>query len=80
MTVHASFSTTIGNVGAMAASVRQAFYDTFADYCPYTDLLNQTLERLAERGIDLPEYPHDEVPQHGILDLSEVLKSDYAFS
>lgn len=80
MTVHDSFSTTIGNVGVMSASVRQAFYDTFADYCPYTDLLNQTLARLSERGIDLPENPHDEIPEPGTLDLSEVLKSDYAFS
>ena len=43
MVDHDSFSTTIGDVKAMADAVRKAFYDTFNDHCP-TDLLEQTRE------------------------------------
>ena len=48
MTVHDSFSTTIDNVGVMAWAIRQAFYETFDQYCPYEELLKQTMARLPD--------------------------------
>lgn len=76
MTVHDSFSTTIGNVASMSVSVRQAFYWLFDNHCPYTELLEQTLARLEQA----PDTQDIQVPDKLDLDLSEVLKSDYAFS
>jgi DNA-directed RNA polymerase len=48
MTVHDSFATTIDNVGIMAWAIRQAFYEVFDQYCPYQELLKQTMERLPD--------------------------------
>ena len=53
MVVHDSFSTTIGDVKTMADAVRKAFYDTFNDHCPYTDLLEQTLARLPDINAEM---------------------------
>lgn len=78
MTVHDSFSTTIGNVDVMAWAIRQSFYEIFDKHCPYQELLDQTLARLRDMGIEPETVP--EVPRKLDLDLSEVLKSDYAFS
>lgn len=75
MTVHDSFSTTIDNVELMAKCVRLAFYDLFNNHCPYTELLEQTLARLDETPDEIPT-----VPDKYDLDISEILKSDYAFS
>lgn len=75
MTVHDSFSTTIDNVGLMAQCIRLAFYDLFNNHCPYTELLEQTLARLDEIPDEIPR-----VPDKYDLDISEILKSDYAFS
>lgn len=75
MTVHDSFSTTIDNVKLMGDCVRLAFYDLFNEHCPYTELLEQTLARLDETPAEIPT-----VPDKGDLDISEILKSNYAFS
>jgi len=71
MVVHDSFSTTIDNVPTLAREVRLAFVELFQENEPYTQLKEQTLERIAKRL--------DEVDQ-GDLDITEVLQSDYAFS
>ncbi len=77
MTVHDSFSTTIGNVATMSAAIRQAFFWLFDNHCPYTELLEQTLARL-EQEPDADDIPT--IPEKLDLDLSEVLRSQYAFS
>ncbi len=76
MTVHDSFSTTIGNAGLMSRAIRSAFVDLYSDYCLYSELLAQTKERLDDKSA----ADALQVPEKGDLDLQEVLKSDYCFS
>ena len=76
MTVHDSFSTTIGNAAVMSRAIREAFVDLYDGYCLYSDLKKQTVDRLSlQANQDLLV-----VPEKGDLDLSEVLDSNYCFS
>jgi len=70
MTVHDSFSTTIGNVETMAICIRQAFFELFDGCCPYTELLKQTLARLPDikaQMMDAMEKDADATPFATIL-------------
>ena len=71
MVVHDSFSTTIGDAEMLGWAVRKSFVELFEDYCPYTDFKAQTIQRVADRLT---------VPEQGDLDITEVMKSKYAFS
>jgi DNA-directed RNA polymerase len=71
MVVHDSFSTTIGNAQTMSVAIREAFLDLFGNHDPYVELLNQTATRLSAF---LPQEEGE------LLDLTEILRSQYAFS
>ena len=80
MVVHDCFATTIDNVETMSLCVRKAFRDLYTDYCLYTDVLKQTIEQLEDPdNADLPTV-FDKGSDDGLLDLEEVLGSEYAFS
>jgi len=71
MTVHDSFSTTIDNVDMMVDAIKTSFVDLFEDYCPYDALMQQTMQRIADKM---------KLPDQLDLDIKEVLDSEYAFS
>jgi len=80
MVVHDCFATTIDNVELMSACVRTTFRDLYTDYCLYTDVLEQTIAQLDDpENADLPPVP-SKGSEDGLLDLEEVIGSDYAFS
>ena len=78
MLVHDSFATNVGQVDKMAQAVRQAFVDLYDGYCLYTDLLEQAKAQHPDPdSVTWPEIPKKGNP---MLNIFEVLNSDYAFS
>ena len=71
MPVHDSFSTTIDNVDMMLDAIKTSFVGLFEDYCPYDDLMQQTVQRIADRT---------KLPDHGDPDINQLMDSEYAFS
>ena len=84
MVVHDSFATTLGNIGTLASEVRLAFVQLYGDpdYNLYEDFKQQCAERLEdpERIARLPAVPDMGDKNGDLLDLDEVLASDYCFS
>jgi len=79
MTVHDSFSTTIGNAEAMAEALKVTFKQLYEDYNLYEDILMQSKERLfdhlvAEMEADwLTLHPEaEEVPIEDSTDIGQI--------
>jgi len=71
MVIHDSFSTTIANAKAMSDGIHEAFVQLFDQNCPYSQLKEQTVARIAESK---------DVPKRRDLDIQETRQSDYLVS
>lgn len=71
MTVHDSFSTTIGSVDVMVESIKESMINLFENYCPYNALFHQTMQRIGDKF---------ELPDQLDLDINEIRDSDFFVS
>lgn len=74
--IHDSFGTIPAKAGAMFRAVRETMVETYATTNVLADFRDQFLDQLHETQLeDMPE-----VPAQGSLDITQILKSDFAFA
>lgn len=80
MVIHDSFATTIADCKQMDKILREQFVALYGDYCMYADILGQA--QAIHSDPDSVEWP--KIPSKGhngkLLDLREVLGSEYFFN
>jgi len=80
MVVHDSFATTIADCNKLDEILRKQFIDQYSDYCLFEDVLEQAKAR--HSNPNSVEWPA--IPKKGhlgqLLDLSEILNSEYFFN
>ena len=80
MVVHDSFATTIADTEKLSLATRKQFIDLYHGYCLYEDILAQASE--VHSDPDNVNWPT--IPPKGdngmLLDLGEVMASDYFFN
>ena len=80
MFIHDSFATTVADTYDLAVITRQQFIDLYSDYCLWTDVLEQA--KKLHSAPDKVKWPR--IPEKGheglLLDLNEVMESDYFFN
>ena len=72
--IHDSFGTHAGDTETFFSIIREAFVNMYENYDPFEEIQASTYEALDDKT-RVPE-----VPAMGSLDLTDVLKADYAFS
>lgn len=74
--IHDSFGCHLGNMELFGQIIRESFVSCYTDYCPLEELEKRARSVLDEgSAMDIPERP-----ERGSLDLTEVLRAQYAFA